>query len=292
MEFSAGEYENYPSYLHLLSSLSPQKEIRETAHQAEIELNQKILNLIYDPKIYQALQEFASLKTKLAKDEKRLLKDYLDFYRRLGFNLEVSKQKEVKKLDQKINKLASQFQKNINDYQDEIILPPEETAGLSENFLAILKKDKKGNYRVNLDSAQFGVFIAEAENAKKRKELIEKNSQKGGLKNLKILNEIIALKKQRAKILGYKNHSEYVLEKRMAKNPQQVKKFIDNLYKKVYKLAQKELAELAIFNQKKYNKQKITYDNFTFLLSQLRKKKFDLNPEKIREYFPLEKVLD
>ena len=295
LENSDGEFSEKISYLHLISNLHTDKKMREVASLAEQEIAKKSIELEYDRGIFQALRELKDRKEKLDTVSQKLFDDYLKSYERMGFLLDKKKQKEIKQLSKEISKLSLVFSKNINDYRDNIVLKKNQTQGLSENFLSILKKNEKGNYLVSLDSSEYGTFISQSENDDKRKELIIKESKAGGRKNLKILNKILDLKNKRAKILGYKNHGEYILERRMAKNPETVEKFLNSLIKKVEKAAQKDL-EKILNQKKKYLKtknknEKIYFWETAFYSQQLKKETLDLDSEKLREYFPLEYVL-
>ncbi|MCK5588977.1 MAG: Zn-dependent oligopeptidase, partial [Candidatus Pacebacteria bacterium] len=245
---------------------------------------------ILDKDIFEALKDCKKNDKKLNGVEKKLLEDYLKTYKRMGFSLSDKKQKEVRSIIKKILKFSLEFQKNINDYHDFILLNKEDTVGLKESFLKTLKKDKKNNYIVSLDYPEYGPFVLESENIKKRKELIQKNSQKGGKKNLDILKQILMLKDEKAKLLGYKNHAEYVLENRMAKKPETVLQFHNDLEKKVKKIVKKDLKELLNFKKKSGLDEPLKFYDVAFFSNKLKKEKFNVDPEEVRKYFVLENV--
>ncbi|PID83257.1 hypothetical protein CSB11_01830 [Candidatus Campbellbacteria bacterium] len=279
--------------VNLLFNLSGNAEIRNAAFEAEMKISDISTALFLDKKLYEALLEYKSKKEKLNKIDQKLLNESIKTFKDAGFDLDPQKQKEVKKLTQKITKLSSKFMKNVNDYQDYVILPKDQTAGLSENYLNTLKKDKKGNYIVTLSYADFGTFVFKSENEELRKKLLEKNAKKGGRQNLKILNQILDLKKQKAKILGHKNHAEHALANKMAKKPEIVNKFLDDIYKKVKKGALKDEKELLDYKISKTGnkKDKLYFYDASFYADQLQKEKYNIDAEEIRQYFVLDDVL-
>jgi Zn-dependent oligopeptidase len=155
-----------------------------------------------------------------------------------------------------------------------------------------LKKNKNGKYEISIEFTQMVPFLENSTNNEKKKELSIKASKKGGQKNLDLLQKILKLRKDNAKLLGYKNHAEYVLEDRMAKTPAIVEKFEEDLVKKLRKKGEKELKELVDFKNKiEGTKNKdIEFYNFAYYAKKFEMEKFFFDEEKLREYFELEKV--
>lgn len=291
LENSGEEVGQRVEYAKFLMEVSPKKEVREAAKKMIDEYSPLIVDIAYDEGVYIALKEYIAKKEKLSGIQKRLLDDMVRGYRRMGFELPKGKRDQLKKNIKLLNKLGLQFRKNINDYEDYITLTKEEAAGLSDRFLSGLKKDKKGRYIVTLEYPDIGPFIENSPNDKKRKEITDKNTQKGGKKNLIILEKIIELRNENAKLLGYKNHAEYVLEERMAKKPETVNSFINDLIKKLSKSSKAELDELTSFKREFTNDKKATFTYYDgYYANQLQKQKYNVDNEKVREYFPFEVV--
>lgn len=291
IEYSDEKIKDKISALETLFYLSPKENIRKASLKASTEISKIAVDLEYDKDIYKAIIEYKRKKEKLNAVDKKLFEDYLKTYRRMGFGLSQEKQKNLKKISKRLSNLSSKFGENINKYQDNITVSKEETEGLSKNYLSTLNKDKKGKYIVSLDYPESGPFMSSSSNDKLRKKLAEKLTQKGGKKNLKILNEILDLRKKRANLLGYKNHAEYVLERRMAKNQKTVDTFLSNLLEKTKKGAEEELKKLQYLKNKESGGRLKFYD-IAYYSEKLEKELFKINQEKIREYFPLDAVLD
>lgn len=292
LERSGREYGQKIHYVGFLAQVSPIKSVRDAAHQVEEEYSEKIVDVVYDKGIYQAIQEYAAKKEKLDGEMKLLFEDTIRGYHRMGFHLPQAKQEILKKNIKALSKLAITFRKNINDYKDHITLTKDETDGLSERFLDGLKKDANGRYMVTLDYPDIGPFLENSPNDKKRKELVDKNSRKGGPENIGILKKILLLRQANANLLGYATFAHYAIEDRMAKKPETVMKFLTGIQHKIKLGAKNDASELLAF-KKEFTKNKkaiCTYYD-TYYVNQLQKQKYAVDNEKIREYFPFDTVI-
>ncbi len=297
IESSDYAYESVFGYIHTLSSIALDKKVRDSARKAEEELSKKLVDIEYDEKLYLAVKEYLKnqkkLKENLCEEDKKLLKDMLRGYKRMGFDLQKDKQKELKKILKQKSKLSTQFSKNINEWKDFILVTKDELDGLPERYVDGLQKDKKsGKYKVTLEYPDLIPFMANAKSEKKRKELAEKELQKGGKKNIEILKKALSLRDKSAKLLGYKNYADFVTEERMAKSSKKVYLFLNTLIKKVEKGAREELTEFAKMKEKDSGKKCNLPEHYdiAYYSNMLKKKKFDIDPEALREYFPLEHV--
>lgn len=297
LDMSFGSYTDTFSCISILGEVSPKKDIRDAAFQIQTDISKKMVDLEYDRGLYIAVLEyvegnFADEKKKLRKEDIKLTEESIREYKRAGFDKDEKTQKEIKALLKKIGTLGHAFGKNINDYTDYILCTKEELDGLSDNFIASLPIDEKtGKYIVTLAYPHLFPFLSEATNRKKRKELAEKNLQKGGKNNLKIINEIISLREKLAKLLGYANHADYRTENRMAKSGKAAALFQDTLLSKVAPLAKSDMKNMKD-HAKSLGITDFDHYDMGFASTSLKKKLYDIDPEKMRAFFPLPHVLD
>lgn len=288
------KFDNFFSKMGLLSEVSTKKEIRDAAHNVAMETSEKLVDIEYDRDLFISVLEyyegnFRDEKKSLRKEDIKLLEETLRDYRRMGFDLPGDKQKKLKTLMKKTSKLSIMFRQNINDYQDYILCTREELAPLSERFISTLPKDEKGRYIVSLQYPHLHPFMAEAENREKRKALAEKNLKKGGIKNLKVIEELVKLRYEIAVILGYKHHADFRTETRMAKNAKNVEDFQNSLLKTLAPKAKTEMKELQA-HAKTLGIKKLEHYDISYVSTNLKKKNYDIDPETVRAYFPLEHV--
>ena len=281
----------------LLGEVSPKEEIRNTASSTIIEVSSQMVDIEYDRDLYMSLVEyyegnFSDEKKSLKKEDIKLLEDTMREYKRMGFDLPDKDQKRLKVLLKKSSKLGEQFRKNINDYNDYILCSEEELSGLSDRTIAILPRDEKtGKYIVTLQYPHFGPFMSFAHNRAKREELANKNLKKGGKKNLAIINELVTIRAEISKILGYQHHADFRTENRMAKSGEIAETFQNNLLKKLIVPAQKDIALLEQ-HAKTLGIEKLEHYDVSYVGFDLKKKLYDIDSEIVREYFPLEYVMD
>jgi thimet oligopeptidase len=131
--------------------------------------------------------------------------------------------------------------------------------------------------------------MAEATNRKKREELALKNLKKGGMKNLKIIEELVALRHEIATLLGYKHHADFRTETRMAKSAQAVDEFQGSLLKTLAPLTKKDTEALRT-HAKSLGIKKLEHYDVGYVATSLKKKHYDLDPETLRAFFPLDHV--
>ena len=285
--------------IDLLQNVSPEKSIRDTAKRAIDTIQNKMIAIERDPKIWQALKDYEKgvwrkEQRNLDNESKKLFRDMFLNYKRLGFDLPPIKQKRVKELSQRLAKVSNEFRQNINAYDDHILVTDDELTGLPERYKAGLKHTKDGRYKVTLAYPEHHPFMELAKNETKRKELAEKALQKGGNKNMKVLAEMLKIRIERAHLLGYKTHADYKTELRMAKSGARAIAFEQDLLKKVAKRGMEEINILRELKRKKTKNKKamLHFYDIAFYSHELQKEKFNLDSEEVRSYFPLSRVLD
>ena len=291
LEKSGRVYGQKILYVGFLSEVSPHRSVREMAHQVTEEFSNKIVDVIYDDGIYNALCEYSAKNETLSGEDKVLFEDTMRSYRRMGFGLPKQKRELLKENLKELSRLSIAFKKNINDYKDFITLTNDEAVGLSERYLSGLKKDKNGRYLVTLEYPDLVPFLENSPNDLKRKELTDKNARKGGIENITLLKRIVTLRHANARLLGYDTFAHYATEDRMAKNPDTVMNFLNGIVKRVKKGAEKDKEELIAFKRAFTKNEKATLEYYdSYYVNQLQKHTYAVDTEKIREYFPFEKV--
>ena len=116
----------------------------------------------------------------------------------------------------------------------------------------------------------------------------------GGRQNLKLLREILDLKQRKAKMLGYKNFSEYLLRKNMAGKPEKVSSLLEKIKKRVVKKSAEEYADfLKFISEKTGEKTKILdYGRSAYFFRLYEEEKIGYREEEVREFFPLFETLE
>lgn len=279
-------------YIDALLKVSPDTGVRSAAQEALTEMQKQFIDIEYDEEIYRAFTVVEAKKEILAGEDKKLFSDLLRDYRRMGFALTAGEREKLKANLKRLGELELAFQVNIDAHSDTIEVTLEELAGLSEWYMNGLSRTPEGKYQVSLNTPEYMPFMEQAESGKLRKELADKYMQRGGARNADILKEVLALRYENARLLGYADHAAFVTETRMAKNPKAVWDFLRDLRDKIKPLADKEMAELAEWKKRTTGDAaaRIEYYDYSWAIAQLKKERLNIDTEKVREYFPLETV--
>ena len=242
-------------------------------------------------------------KFKLKPEQKFLLENlYKDFVRN-GANLNKKDQDTLKVLNQKLSVLTVKFSQNVlaetNNYK--MFVTKEDLEGLPESLIANAAATAKasgheGKWAFTTQRPSIFPFLQYSKNRILRKQLYDAYTNRGNngneFDNNKVLAEIVRLRAERAKLLGYKTHADFVLEPRMAKVPENVFKLLNNLWDKAIPEAKNEVAEMQKIIDREGGKFKLEPSDWWYYAEKLRKEKYDLNDSELRPYFKLENVRD
>lgn len=241
---------------------------------------------------------------KLTAEEAMLLeKSYKSFVRN-GALLSDADKDILRDISKRLSTLGLQFSDNIlketNDYL--MVLDNEkDLKGLPADVIeaaALTAKEKghEGKWAFTLAYPSVIPFLTYAENRNLRKEMFMANSTKGfkgnAQDNTANIKEIAKLRHQKANLLGYASHADFILEERMASNPKTVMNFLENILNHAAPAAERETEELKAYAKKidginDYQK----WDNM-YYAEKLKSEKFQVNDELLRPYFKLENVID
>jgi peptidyl-dipeptidase Dcp len=265
-----------------------------SAYQDEILLNEglfKRIKVVYDN------QE----KYNLDPEQKFLLDNLYKSFVRNGANLSKQDQDTLKVLNQKLSVLTVKFSQNVlaetNNYI--MFVTKDDLKGLPESVIASAAATAKaagqdGKWAFTTQRPSIFPFLQYSGNRQLRKQIynayINRGNNGNEYDNNKILADIIKFRAQRAKLLGYKTHADFVLEPRMAKNPANVFNLLDNLWSKSIPVARNEVVEMQKIINKDGGKFKLEPYDWWYYAEKLRKQKYDLNDSELRPYFKLENV--
>jgi len=266
-----------------------------SAFQDEIRLDPKLFK-----KVKYVYENQANLN--LNDEQKFLLENLYKGFIRSGSNLSKKDQDTLKVLNQKLSVLTVKFNQNVlsetNTYKL-FITRRDDLEGLPQTVISSAADEAKsagfeGKWAFTTKKPSMLPFLTYAESRELRKELYAAYTMRGNngneFDNNKILEEIVRLRAERAKLLGYKNHSSVILEPRMAKNPDNVFKLLNSLWDKAIPVAKKERDEMQKIIDREGGKFKLEPFDWWYYAEKLRKQKYDLDDSELRPYFELENV--
>lgn len=264
-----------------------------------LEGDQKIVPLFTDfysdKELFNQFQKF--LKSEAYKEltghRKLLVDDTLKGFEESGVNLSSDNLDKYKNLTQEISALTSQYSTNMNSANLSVIVDENGASGLPENFKGKYKKEN-GSYEIPVINATRGPVMGNAKSEATRKEFSTKYANRGADKNLTILDSLVSKRYQLAKIMGYKSYAAYNTNSKMAKNPETVWSFVNDLIKRS---KEKALLDHEVLKQERNKLLKANSDaainpwDISFYNNQILKNKYQVDGELIREYLPMKECL-
>lgn len=281
----------YPTYL--ISSVHPDKGVREAADAAVADLSKFGNELQLDEDLYKTVKAYGETEDAKALTgvREKFLTETIREYERNGFALPKEKRNQLKELQDKLADVTIAFHTNIAESREFITISEDETAGLPAPYLENARQED-GNYKITLDYPSYVPFMKYAESSALREELSTLYLNRAKEKNLPLLNEMLSLRGQVATLLGYNTYAEYGTENRMAKSPKTIWDFEENLAERVKKKAKADYAELLdIKKQTEENASEIHGFEKAYLNNKLLEQKYKLNQEELRDYFELDATI-
>ena len=277
-----------------LKQVSTSSSVREASGECETLIGQFPIETYAREDLYRALKEYVAGGKVPSGEAKRLVeKELLDF-KRSGLELTKPRRKEALDLRKRIVELESAFTRNLNEYADFALFSRDELKGMSEDFIGRLEQ-VDGKYKVRLEAPDYYPFMENASSPEARRALEKKFGSRAALRNVPVLSELLTLRRKAANLLGYPTHAHYVLEERMARDPKTVAKFISRLREKLTPVGAGELEvlqALKLVYEGRGSDKRINAWDWRYYDSQLKKSRYSVDVEKIREYFPVDLVVE
>ncbi len=290
-------FDNYGNALGMsgfLSYVSTDKQFRDAANDLQMQISQYMVDVATRRDVYKAIREYTDTNPRLDPVQAKLVKEMLIGFKNSGMDLNDADLEKFKALNKEKAEYIIKFDKNIQEYKDPLAVTKEQLQGLGEDYIKKLSKTDDGKYLVTLDYPDYVPFMQNADDEQARKELEFKFNRRGGQENVELLEKTLTLRREIARLLGYKNHAELRLEDRMAKNPKTVMAFLKDLQKKLKPLGKKEDKEMIAYKNSKTGKNSRTLYSWEsgYWSNKFRKENLELDSEKIKEYFPSQVVID
>jgi len=280
----------------LLAYVHPIDEIRNKCLECTAEFGKFFNEISLSEELYNAVKSFSTSNEadRFTGAKKKYLIETVEEFERNGFALSKEKRQELKLYKDKLSDLGIQFDANISSYQDFLIATEQQMDGLPEDYKkSHLQED--GTYKIGLEYPSYIPFMKYSKSDESRKELARKYKNTAADKNLDILKQILVEREKMAKLLGYKTFAEYRTENRMAKSPEVVWNFENSLKEKVRPKAESDYQELLEIKREFKNDittQSVESWEAMFYNNILLKEKYELDNQKLKEYFEVGNVID
>lgn len=197
----------------------------------------------------------------------RLLEKMNKDYTRNGLALPEDKRERFKEIKKELSTLGIEFSKRLNEENGGIWFTPEELKGVPEDVLGGLKKgegENEGKLWLTFKYPDLFPAMKYAVNPETRKKIFIGNENKCN-ENVAVFKKAIELRDEKARLLGFKSHAEFVLDAKMAKTPEKVYEFLNDLRGRLIPGGEKEIARLREFKKADTQANNVTDDGHYYL---------------------------
>ena len=282
--------------LFLVKETSTSEAMRDAATDAVKRLQEWAVGLDYREDVYRAVKAYADSQPKLTGEDARLLEETMRDYRRAGLALPKAQRDEVERLRKELSNVSTDFESNVTKAKKSLKFNRAELAGAPETlFTAPGVKTGDDEYTVQLNVTwQYLAIMEHAKSEAVRKLALTEHDQLALQENGPLVEKLLALRYQIATRLGYKNWADYQLEVKMAKNGATAIEFEIKLRDGLQPKFEAELAEFRKLKAAETGdaKAQINHWDWRYYADQLRKAKYNVDSEQLRNYFPMQPVLD
>lgn len=241
-------------------------------------------------------------KLKLTAEDLKLLEETHKEFIRAGVNLSEEKQQKLRKINTRLATLSQEFGDHLlnetNDFEL-YVTDKKDLGNASPALLAVAAREakKRGHetgWSFTLHRPSVNPFLQSSPNHDLRKKIFNGYAMRGNNDNENdnkaILEEMASLRLQAAQLKGYKNHAAYVLSDNMAETPENVYKFMDQLWIPALNRAKRERALLA--GKMKADGESNAFEacDWRYYVEKIRKEKYNFDEEETRPYFEVNAV--
>jgi thimet oligopeptidase len=288
-----------------MARVHPHAEVRDAGQAAEERLTKWRVGVTFRDDLYAALRDYAATleAAGLAGEPRRYLDRWLADMLRAGHELPAGDRAEIERLRGRLVEIEVAFQRNIDDADDGLDMTRDELDGLSAGYIERLPPGAAPDtYHVSLDYPSVFPFLGEARRRDLRREMERRLLDRAASANRPLLDEGLEIRRRIAALFGLPSWADYTLQVKMARRPETVRRFYDDLVPRLRPMEAVELermsamlaADLAVGEPATHQDRDAvlrTWD-WRYYDTQLRRRDYGIDPTEVSAYFPLDLVLD
>ncbi|KAK6331058.1 hypothetical protein TWF718_003248 [Orbilia javanica] len=281
--------------------VSSDPKIREASSEADKLLSEYSIEAGMREDIFKLVNAVAkSSPSNLTPEGERLVEKLNTDYIRMGLELEGAKRDRFKEIKKELSVLSIDFSKTLNEENGGNWFTEQQLEGVPADVINILKAEEKDGVKKYFLTYKYPDLFPTLKfdvNADVREQVFIGNENKCP-ENLPRFDKTIRLRHEKAQLLGYENHAQYVLKEKMAKSSEKVNSFLGDLRSKLTEGGRAEVQKLKQLKKTDVEARGLPFDGKYYLWDHrfydrlVREKEFNIDENKIAEYFPLQKCVD
>ena len=292
-----------------MNSVVNSEPLREAYNACLPKLSEYGTDMGQNERLYAAVRQIAEREDfrNLSEAQRKIIENELRDFRLSGVDLPKDKRERFKAIQQELSTLTAKFEENLLDATNAwhiLITDEKRLAGLPESAVALARqmaeREGKEGWLFNLEFPSYYPVLTYAEDRDLRYALYEayvtrasdEGPHAGRWDNGPVMERILALRHESAQLLGFRNYAEKSLATKMAKSPEQVLRFLEELAARSLPRAKEELEEVRAFARERFGVTELEAWDIPYYSEKLRQDRYAISQEDLRPWFPVPKVLE
>jgi len=277
-------------------------QMQELAEKMSPAMSKHSDDIMLNDKLFARIKAVYESRAKLNSEQQRLTEIvYLDFVRS-GANLNDEGKKRLRELNEKLALLELQFGNNVladNNAFTMVLENKEDLAGLPQSVVdaaaeAAAENKLEGKWLFTVDKPSMIPFLQYSDRRDLREKLYRGYFMRGDNDNendnKENIQQIVALRLEKANLLGYESHAAFILDRNMSKTPEKVYELTQTVWDASVPVVKQEAADIQAMMDAEKKGEKLEPWDWWYYSEKIRKEKYDLDEEMLRPYFSLDNV--
>ncbi len=305
MEMSGQLLDRVATVFYALTSANTNDEMEKIRAEIAPKLSAHSDKILLNAKLFKRIEEIYKNRESIGLDDESalLVKKYFVDFVRSGSQLSSEEKERLKSINSKISVLQTNFSQNILKEVNALAVTVDnrkELDGLSNTAIESAANEANsrglnGKYVIALKNTSGQPSLSSLTNRSIRERIhktsLSRGSRGGEFDNRKILVDVINLRSEKARLMGYDNHAAYTLETQTAQNPQNVNSRLSSLSPKALANAKKEAADLQKMIESEGGKFKLASWDWDYYTEKVREKRYNFDANQLKPYFEMDNVL-
>lgn len=303
MESSGKELDRVYTYYGIMSSNMSSPEFRDIRAELAPKLSDYSSKISQNKKLFERIKAVydASQKNPLPADQQRVVDLTYKSFEMNGANLDEAKKKRYAEINKELSTLYTKFSSNVLHDEENYVtyLNKDQLGGLSESFIksaAKIAKDKgqEGKYAITNTRSSMDPFLTYSTERELRKKVWTNYYSRGDngdeYDNNDLIAQILKLRRERVELLGYDNYAQWRLQDRMAKTPENAMDLMMAVWPAAIARVEEEVQDMQTVANELGDNIKIEPWDYRYYAEKVRKKKYDLDSDEVKQYLQLDKL--
>ena len=305
MEMSGQLLDRVATVFYALTSANTNEQMEKIRAEIAPKLSSHSDKILLNAKLFKRVESIYKKRGSIDLDAEsiRLIEKYYKDFVRSGSKLSKEQKERLKSINSEISVLQTRFSQNVLKEVNAsavIIDSKLDLDGLSDAAIQSAAneaktRDLEGKYVLALKNTSGQPSLSSLTNRLIRQKIhkasLSRGSRGGDFDNREVLVEVIKLRAEKARLMGYENHAAYTLETQTAQNPQNVNNRLSSLSPKALANAKKEATDLQKMIENEGSKFKLASWDWDFYAEKVRAKRYNFDASQLKPYFEMDNVL-